>query len=70
MNDVMQIAAGAVKDFNFNAVIPANITNYTAIGRVTARYFLINLTTEYGCCANTAAAVLHIIIHSRTPMIV
>lgn len=43
--------------------------SYTAIGRVTARYFLIRLMTEYGCCANTAFACLHVIVHSQTPKI-
>jgi hypothetical protein len=39
------VAAGSSKDFNFNAVVPSNIVNYTAIGRVTARYFVIALTS-------------------------
>lgn len=45
MNNVGEVAPGATKDFNFNAVIPASITNYTAIGRVTARYFIIKIST-------------------------
>lgn len=49
-----QIRKGATKDFNFNATIPIEIVNYTAIGRIIARYFVIHLYTEYGCCANKA----------------
>jgi hypothetical protein len=33
-------------------------------------YYVIHLYTNYGCCANKAEAQLHIIFHSRTPMIV
>lgn len=36
-----QVPAGSVLDLNFPVTIPYNITNYTAIGRVTARYFLL-----------------------------
>ena len=68
--NVGEIQPGAVREFNINGVIPLNILNYTAIGRVVARYFLLHLYTEYGCCTNTAQAVLHLIVHSRTPMIV
>lgn len=45
MNNVGEVGPGTVKDFNFNAVIPASITNYTAIGRVTSRYFIIKVST-------------------------
>lgn len=45
MSNVGEVAPGTTKDFNFNAVIPATITNYTAIGRVTARYFIIKIST-------------------------
>lgn len=44
--------------------------NYTAIGRVVARYYLLHLYTDYGCCTTTAGAILHLIVHSKTPMIV
>lgn len=50
-------------------MVPNTIVDYTAIGRVTARYFVINLSTEYGCCANTAYSNIHLIVHSRTPKI-
>lgn len=64
------INAGSQKEFNFIGTIPANIVHYTAIGRITARYFILHLETSYGCCATTAFAKLHLIVHSRTPMIV
>ena len=41
----------------------------TAIGRVTAIYFLLRFNTEYGCCNDTATNAIHLIIISRTPMI-
>lgn len=31
---------------------------------------MLHMYTEYGCCANTAQAVLHVVLHSRTPKIV
>lgn len=65
-----EIQAGAVKEFNINGIVPLNIHSYTAIGRVVARYFLLHLYTEYGCCTSNAGAILHLIVHSRTPMIV
>ena len=64
-----KIEPGTTYDFNFQATVPTNIVNYTAIGTVTARYFVIQLYTEYGCCANTAYATLHVILHSKTPRI-
>lgn len=64
------ISKGSTKDFSINARIPSQIVSYTAIGSIIARFFVIHLYTEYGCCANKAEAVLHIVIHSRTPKIV
>ena len=64
------IQPGAINEFNINGIVPNNILNYTAIGRVVARYFLLHLYTEYGCCTSTANVALHLIVHSRTPMIV
>ena len=51
-----QISKGGTQNFQFTNTIPNEITSYTAIGRVTARYFVLHLYTEYGCCANTAYA--------------
>ena len=65
-----KIGKGTTKDFHFTNNIPANITDYTAIGRVTARYFILHVITEYGCCANTANVQLHLIVHSTTPAII
>lgn len=65
-----EIPAGGVRQLNFNSVIPLNIVNYTAIGRVVARFYLLSLYTDYGCCTSPAGAVVHLIVHSRTPMIV
>ena len=62
-----QINKGETKNFQFTNTIPNDITSYTAIGRVTARYFVLHLYTVYGCCANTAYAQLHLIVHSRNP---
>ena len=39
------IIPGQVQDFNFTAMIPQNISSYTAIGRVVARYFILHLYT-------------------------
>jgi hypothetical protein len=39
------IQPGAIKEFNINGIVPNNILNYTAIGRVVARYFLLHLYT-------------------------
>ncbi len=64
------IQPGAIKEFNINGIVPNNILNYTAIGRVVARYFLLHLYTDYGCCTSTANVALHLIVHSRTPTIV
>ncbi len=33
-------------------------------------YYVLHLYTEYGCCANKPNNRLHLIFHSRTPMIV
>ena len=35
-----------------------------------SRYFVIYLGTSYGCCANTASVYLHLVVHSKTPMVV
>lgn len=70
-NNPVIVPAGTSYEINTNSMIPANILDYTAIGRITARYFVIHLWTDYGCCTkNTASATLHLIVHSKTPMIV
>lgn len=63
-------AIGGQQEFSFNAVIPNDIVDCTAIGRIVSRYFVLHLYTSYGCCANTAESVLHLIVHSRTPAVV
>ena len=63
-------AIGGQQEFSFNATIPNDIIDCTAIGRIVARYFVLHLYTDYGCCANTAESILHLIVHSRTPAIV
>lgn len=65
-----QIYKGSSRNFELNCKIPEHITNYTAIGNIIARYFILHLTTEYGCCANKPEAKLHVIMHSTTPQIV
>lgn len=57
-------------NFNFSATIPENIVQCTAIGKILSMYYVLHLYTDYGCCANKADVQLHIIFHSRTPMIV
>ena len=42
----------------------------TAIGNIASNYWVINLYTNYGFCANKADAQLHIFFHSRTPIII
>lgn len=63
-------AIGEVQQFSFTATIPTEIIDCTAIGRIVARYFILHLYTEYGCCANTAESVLHLIVHSKSPVVV
>lgn len=62
--------AGQVQEFNFTTTIPNEIIDCTAIGRIVARYFILHLYTSYGCCANTAESVLHLIVHSKSPVVV
>ena len=49
---IRKINPGQTEHFHFSGQIPVNTVNYTAIGRCTARYFLIGVYTEMGCCAN------------------
>ena len=64
-----EIPAYSKKDFQFTGKIPADIVQSTAIGRITGIYYLLHFGTEYGCCANTADATIHLIVHSRTPIV-
>ena len=63
------IQSGRSYNFSFDSRIPTDIVNYTAIGTVTARFFILHLSTSYGCCANTASASVHIVLHSQTPRV-
>lgn len=42
------------ENFAGQARIPTEIKGYTAIGRIVARYYVVAISTEYGCCAETA----------------
>lgn len=57
-------------NFNFVGKIPDNLIHCTAIGKIVSMYYVLHLYTNYGCCANKADAQLHLIFHSKTPMIV
>ena len=64
-----KINPGQTKDFLFQAQVPEKITSYTAIGRVTARYVLLIVDTEMGCCTTAPFCLVHMIINSKTPNI-
>jgi hypothetical protein len=65
-----QILAGMEQNFNYLVTIPPNILNYTAIGKIAARYYVLYLDASLGCCTNNATACIHLILHSRTPVII
>lgn len=65
-----EIQIGQSSPFNMVTTLPTDILTYTAIGRVVARYFVLHLYTDYGCCTSNAEAMLHLIVHSRTPIVV
>ena len=69
LGQIGAVGSGQNFDFNFQAVIPEKITSYTAIGRVTARYFVIGCYVAVGCCTTPPQAEMHIVIHSKTPNI-
>lgn len=53
--------------FKFTDKISPQLKTSTAVGLIVARCFIIRLETEYGCCTQTAAATLHLIVHSKFP---
>lgn len=61
------IKKNTTENFDFFNKIPADIQGYTAIGKTTARYYVLYCYTEYGFLANTAEAMLHLILHSKSP---
>jgi hypothetical protein len=49
------------------------LDNYTAIGRITARYFVIRAQTIMGCCmccTDMPYAEIHIVIQSPEPKVI
>ena len=44
-----------------------DIDGYTAIGKITARYYLLHSWAEMGCCTHAAEAKLPLLLHSRSP---
>lgn len=42
----------------------------TAIGKIVSMYYILHVYTNYGCCTNKDDAKIHLIFHSRTPLIV
>lgn len=47
--------------------MPEEIKNSSAIGQITARYYVIHFKTEEGCCSNEAEAILHIMVLAKMP---
>lgn len=66
----VKIRPGCQQNFNFKIKIPEDIFHYTAIGRILGRFFILFLETNYGCCADTAWTGVHLLINSKTPMVV
>lgn len=64
-----KINPGQIENFNLQTIIP-QWNSYTAIGRVTARYFLMMVSTELGCCANSPSAALHIVVNTASPTVI
>jgi hypothetical protein len=60
---------GTSTNFNTIVQIPDNLNVCTAIGRFIANYYLLTLYTDYGCCTSTANPWVHLVLHSRTPII-
>ena len=69
LGQIGQVNPGQTKNFHFQAQVPNTIVNYTAIGRVTARYYILTVKTSMGCCTTDPYAAIHIIINSKTPTI-
>ena len=64
---IPKVNPGQNYNFHYQALIPEKITSYTAIGRVTARFFVLIASAQIGCCTTPPHALMHIVINSKTP---
>ena len=65
-----KVNPGQIENFNFSPTIP-QWNSYTAIGRITARYFLLRLATQMGgCCANSSSILMHIVVNNANPAVI
>jgi hypothetical protein len=64
-----KIIPGQIENLNFSAIIP-QWNSYTAIGTITARYFVMMVSTELGCCAKSPSAALHIVVNTNCPTVI
>ena len=64
-----KVNPGQTQNFQFQGQISSKIINYTAIGRITARYFVIVVKTAMGCCNTDPYALIHIVINSKNPSV-
>jgi hypothetical protein len=69
-NTQEMVEPGTEHNFNYLATIPQNILNYTAIGKIAARYYMLYIDAAIGCCTQAASTSIHLLVHSRTPIVV
>lgn len=66
-----QVSEHGKSNFQTTIQIP-NLNNYTAIGRVTARYFVLRVQTSMGCCmccTDMPYSEVHLVIQSAQPSV-
>ena len=64
---IKKVNAGQTENFSFQTQIPTNLTSFTAIGKIVARYFVIKVSTEMGYLTEYPFAEMHIMINSKNP---
>jgi hypothetical protein len=57
------------KNFQASIQVPTALGSYTAIGRVTARYFVVKAQMRMGCCAEIPPAEVHVVLQSTNPKV-
>ena len=70
VGDIQKVNKGQSGNFQFNYIVPQDINNYTAIGRVAARYFMLELSLGLGCCTSNSSVPLHLVLNSKLPKVI
>jgi hypothetical protein len=63
------ILPGQNEQFMFTAVIPQGLVYSSAIGAILAKYHVLSLVSDMGCCSNYPANEFLLIFHTNSPQI-